>query len=263
MNVCLVAQTLSYIQGGGHFWVYLNWVLGLRANGVEVGWVETVDPKLCAPGSEDDLAARVAHLRAFLKPHGLDGAILLLPLEGATLPAPLAPLELTADRAAAADLLLNFRYGLPAAVLGLFRRTALIDIDPGLLQVWVAGGQIHLPHHDVYFTTGENLGAPGGIVPDLGLEWNPIHPCVALDLWDPAPPPVADAPFTTVSHWQAHEYVIEPSGYWYDNSKRAGFLPYFGLPRLCSRPLELALCLSDTDPGDLADREALLANGWR
>ena len=262
MKISLLAQTLSYIRGGGHFWVYLNWALGLRACGCEVDWIETVDPKL----TPEDLASRVENLRAFLRPHGFDQSIVLAPLEGHPIPEPLAPLALTPARAAEADLLLNFRYGLPVAILSLFRKTALIDIDPGLLQVWVSGGQMFLPPHDLYFTTGENLGAPGGIAPDLGLTWHSIHPCVALELWNVTPPASPDAPFTTVSHWQAHEYVIEPSGYWYDNSKRAGFLPYFELPRKVkppAAPLELALCLSDTDPSDLADRDALLRNGWR
>ena len=268
MNVSLLAQTLSYIQGGGHFWVYLNWALGLRACGCEVRWIETVDPKI-AP---DDLARRVAHLRAFLQPHGLDRAILLAPLEGHAIPEAFADIALTPDRAAESDLLLNFRYGIPVAILSLFRKTALIDIDPGLLQVWVAGGQIHLPPHHLYFTTGENLGAEGSIAPDLGLRWHSIRPCVALELWNVSPPNSLgpDAAFTTVSHWQAHEYVVEPSGYWYDNCKRAGFVPYFDLPKRVNpkafpktAPLELALCLSETDPSDLADKALLTDNGWR
>ena len=36
-----------------------------------------------------------------------------------------------------------------------FRRTALLDIDPGLLEIWVSQGAIVLPRHDLYFTTGE------------------------------------------------------------------------------------------------------------
>ncbi|SDU11141.1 hypothetical protein SAMN05444156_2020 [Verrucomicrobium sp. GAS474] len=259
MKVSLLAQTLSYIRGGGHFWVYLNWALGLRACGCEVRWIETVDPKT----TDEALDAQVAHLCAFLRPYGFDQSILLAPLDGREIPPSLASVALTPDRAAESDLLLNFRYGLPVAVLSLFRRTALIDIDPGLLQVWVAGGQMHLPPHDLYFTTGENLGAPGTIAPDLGLRWHSIHPCVALELWNVAPAASAQTPYTTVSHWQAHEYVIEPSGHWYDNSKRAGFLPYLDLPKKTAHPLQLALCLSDTDPSDIADRATLLANGWQ
>ena len=37
VTVCLsTKKTLSYPQGGGHLWVFLNWALGLRALGCEV-----------------------------------------------------------------------------------------------------------------------------------------------------------------------------------------------------------------------------------
>jgi hypothetical protein len=33
-------RTLEFIEGGGHFWVYLQYVHGLRQVGCEVYWVE-------------------------------------------------------------------------------------------------------------------------------------------------------------------------------------------------------------------------------
>src|SRR5262245_48757118 len=84
---------------------------------------------------------------------------------------------------ASADLLLNFHYGIDPDLLGRFRHTALVDIDPGLLQTWIATGQIVVPPHDVYFTTGETAGAPGGAIPDCGLAWKRMRPAVDLDLW--------------------------------------------------------------------------------
>ena len=45
ITVCLCAKTLYYPHGGGHFWVYLNWALGLRALGCQVLWLERVNPK--------------------------------------------------------------------------------------------------------------------------------------------------------------------------------------------------------------------------
>src|SRR5439155_1607394 len=73
-----------------------------------------------------------------------------------------------------ADLLLNFHYAISPALLARFRRTALVDIDPGLLQFWITRGQLVVPRHDVYFTIGENVGRPGGKIPDCGLNWIPI-----------------------------------------------------------------------------------------
>ena len=57
-----------------------------------------------------------------------------------------------------ADLLLNFHYAIAPALLARFRRTALVDIDPGLLQFWISRGQLEVPSHDSYFTTGERGG---------------------------------------------------------------------------------------------------------
>ena len=44
IRACLCADTISYPEGGGHQWVYLNWALGLRALGIQVIWLELVNP---------------------------------------------------------------------------------------------------------------------------------------------------------------------------------------------------------------------------
>src|SRR5437867_12665281 len=50
LTACLApANTMAYPNGGGHLWVYLNWVLGLRALGCQVIWLEVVDRSV-APG---------------------------------------------------------------------------------------------------------------------------------------------------------------------------------------------------------------------
>jgi len=164
-----------------------------------------------------------------------------------------------ADVAQAADLLINFTYAMPLAVLERFRRTALIDIDPGLTQLWLAYGQMQVAPHSLYFTTGETVGR-SALVPDCGLPWIYTPPCVALDAWPvtPAPP---QAPFTTVSGWYAQEWVATPDGF-YCNDKRAGFLPFLDLPRRTRQPLELALALGEDATADEEARE-LRSRGWR
>ena len=55
-TVCLSASTIGYPEGGGHLWVYLNWALGLRAQGCQVIWLESVRPRPAeelAPASEE------------------------------------------------------------------------------------------------------------------------------------------------------------------------------------------------------------------
>ena len=43
-SICLAANTIRVPQMGGHFWVYLNWALGLRSLGYDIVWLEAVDP---------------------------------------------------------------------------------------------------------------------------------------------------------------------------------------------------------------------------
>jgi hypothetical protein len=102
------------------------------------------------------------------------------------------------------------------------------------------------------------VGRQEARLPDAGRRWLYTPPCVATDQWQPHSAP-ADAPFTTVSHWFAEEWVVE-NGLLYRNDKRAGFLPYLDLPRMTTQPLELALC---TTAGEEAELDGLRNRGWR
>jgi hypothetical protein len=180
---------------------------------------------------------------------------------------------------AGADLLLNFQYDASPALLARFPRTALIDIDPGLLQHWIAQGEIKPAEHDLYFTTGETVGLAGSKTPDAGLPWQHIRPPVDLESWPLVAAPAA-APYTTVSSWMGGvdgEWVSDGDGGFYDNNKRVAFLRLLELPERARRPFELALCLDESAEsqaraereayadyqGDRADRAALESHGWR
>lgn len=254
MQVCLAADTLSYPEGGGHFWVYLNWALGLRAAGCKVIWLEVIAPET----DPAELPKFAGCLKQRLDRYGLDGSVLLCGHAGQDLGPALTGGCTGLDAASASDLLLSFRYDLNADVVGRFRRSALVDIDPGLLQIWLSEAQIALARYDAYFTTGETVGQPGSLIPDAGLQWQYTPPCVAMDFW-PAAPPHPDAAFTTISHWSGDEWV-EHRGEVYINDKRAGFLPFLDLPQRAPQPLELALCLA---PDEDEDRAMLRERGWR
>jgi hypothetical protein len=249
-TVCLAADTLGYPEGGGHLWVYLNWALGLGSLGCRVIWLETVDDNP-PPGP---VRAQLAALKGRLERYGLADSVALASVSGTPLPRQVAEHCLAAE----GDLLLNFQYELAPAVVGRFRRSALLDIDPGLLQIWLKAGDVSLARHDAYFTIGETVGQAGGRFPHLGLRWQYTPPCVALDWWPPCPP-VADAPFTTVSHWHGDEWV-EHGGESYLNDKRSGFLPFLDLPRRTTQRLELALCTAEDEQEECA---ALEQQGWQ
>jgi hypothetical protein len=189
-----------------------------------------------------------------------------------------------------ADLLLNFNYRIDPALMALFKRTALIDIDPGLLQFWMDNGQLRLTRHHAYFTTGETVGA-SPLIPHCGIDWVYTRPPICLDLWTYC----ADAGsnvFTTVSSWWGGhgrgEWVTDGDSQVYENNKRVTFLQFLELPRASGEKLELALAMGDGDPveskllappkwtpkrecspdisdykGDAVDRAALERPGWR
>ena len=246
---------------GGHFWVYLQYVHGLRRLGCDVYWLERLSRD--APWHDTSPAAVATFFRQ-MERFGLGGKAILYESDGEGglrfIGAGGAEAEALFGRA---DLLLNFHYAIDPALLARFRRSALVDIDPGLLQYWISEGQLQVPAHDLYLTIGETVGTPQARFPDCGLPWQHIRPPVCLDLWPYRYEPSARR-FTTVSSWLAGEYVTERRGgvkrVLYENDKRVSFLRFAALPTRTSAELELALHLEGTL--DAADRELLERNGW-
>jgi hypothetical protein len=62
LTVCLCANTLYYPEGGGHFWVYLNWALGIRSLDCRVIWLEEVVPSTPAQDVQRYLASLFSDL---------------------------------------------------------------------------------------------------------------------------------------------------------------------------------------------------------
>jgi len=183
---------------------------------------------------------------------------------------------------------LNFEYCIEPLLLGQFRRTALVDIDPGLLQFWIGARQLELQPHDVYLTTGEHID--GEVGSESSQKWTHVKRPVCLESW-PFVDEVPGEAYTTVSSWWggygAGEWVTDGKGMVFENNKRVTFMQFLNLPRFAGRPLELALYLGEGDPedppvldtdwkndtpcpvdvtdyvSDAIDRRRLEAHGWR
>jgi len=266
--VMSVYKVASFPEGGGHFWVYLQYALGLRRLGCDVYWLEQIRPAR-------DPARGAAMLSTFterMKRFGLEGRTLLYRAGPDFIGCSRAEAE---DVLRRADLVLNFHYAMDPGLLACARRTALVDIDPGLLQFWISTGQLAVPPHDCYLTTGDTVGTPEARFPDCGLPWIHIRPPVCLDLWPVTHDPRAEA-FTTVSSWSSASWLkMDQDGQsvLVDNTKRVAFLEFLELPRHTRQPLELALYLTDRDPdgrarqkqadADATDRARLVQHGWR
>ena len=230
LTVCLApANTIAYPNGGGHFWVYLHWALGLKTLGCRVLWLEMVDPSLAADETTRDLGVVRERLRSW----GLEDDLVVVSPDGRFR---------ERDAAAEADLLINLWHGLPEAVVRQFRRSVLVDTDPGLLQIWMTTGDVHVAPHDVYFTIGETVGTRAARFPDCGVRWHYTPPPIFLPEW-PTQPGNGRTAYTTVAHWWGGTFEFQ--GMTFCNEKRVAFLQYADLPMRTPARLELAVCLAE------------------
>ena len=252
----------GYPEGGGHWMAFLQYLLGLRALGHDVLWLEV----LRSTGDPARDRDRLAVFFRRMEEYGLRGrsAVLLhraevgeLDLDGVE--AHGLDLRQLTEFARSADLLWNFAAALRPPLLGLFRHRVLVDLDPGHLQVSALSWDLGLDAHDTFLTVGTNLHGADCDVPRLGVSWQTFLPLVHTPMWSVTPDPGPTAAFTSVTQWtwehvRLGERVISVS-------KRDAYLAYLTLPRHAGRAFELAINL---DPGDRTDdRERLLANGWR
>src|SRR6266571_5334500 len=254
-------NVINFPEGGGHFWVYMQYVQGLRELGCEVYWLESFRRS----GDEDAEEVLLAPFLARMDRFGLGGKLILYPTSGTSAAAGLPAEYIGLNRSEAeaiferADLLLNFHYAIAPALLARFRRTALVDIDPGLLQFWISRGQLAVPSHDVYFTTGETLGAPPARFSPGEQNWAHIRPPICLEPWPSLFDPGAET-FTTVSNWDSDDWIVDKDEV-YENTKRVAFLEFADLPRMTAQPLELALFLRTEK--DAEEQRDLEKRGWR
>ena len=277
------SNVANFPDGGGHFWVCMQYVQGLLDLGIDVCWLEEFRPSTDAAWNARALSVFSERMRR----HGLGGKAILYT---ATDMGARTFIGVEEDEAhavfAQADLLINFHYACAPDLLAKFRRTALVDIDPGLLQFWIAHGQLRVAPHDLYFSIGETVGACDGLIPECGLPWRRIAPPVSLRAWPYAYDPTSES-FTTVSSWWGGagkgEFITDGAGLIYENNKRVTFLEFVDLPRRIAQPIELALNLGEGEPGeterakakgakpgavtdyvgDAIDRAVLEQHGWR
>ena len=248
----VVAGSVAQRPGrGGHAWVFLQYLLGFRRLGWDVLFVDRLSSDMgVGPSALSELATVMAGFG--LEDHWSvlgDGDAVLAGLPRSVV------LERTRDAVLLIDVMgfLQDEELLEAASL-----TAFLDIDPGFGQMWQALGLADLiGRHDRYVTVGGRIGTPGCAIPTCGVEWTRTLPPVELSEWPPAE--TSGRPFTSVASWRGPFGPIEYEGRTY--GLRVHELRRFAeLPERSGLSFELAL---DIDSADAADRERLLAGGWR
>ena len=96
-------------------------------------------------------------------------------------------------------------------------------------------------------------------VPTLGVKWHRFIQFVYLPMWDVAPDPGEEAPFSSVTQWTWEQLELE--GRVLSVSKRDAYLSYVDLPERTGRSFELAANISPKDP--TGDRQRMLKMGWK
>jgi hypothetical protein len=253
----IVAGTIGRSGLGGQAWATLQYLLGLRALGHEIVYLED-----CGRSSwvyvwekEDwthELDYPAAYVRDCLEPFGLgDRWIYRDNYRSLGL-----PLEKLLDFCSRADLLLmraapfwNWRreYERP-------RRRAFMDVDPGFTQIAIANGDAGLAQGiaraERRFTYAQRFGAEDCAIPAAGGPWLKTRPPIFLPEW-----PVADSAathFTSVMRWQGFKEVVHQGIRYGQRDKE--FPRYFDLPR--RTPQKFLIAQMGVKP------ELLTQHGW-
>jgi hypothetical protein len=257
----LVAGSFAQKPGhGGHTWVLLQYLLGLRRLGWRVLFLDRLDPEVCRdaagrpcpPGESENLRYFLDVMRRFgladdfALPTGRgDGWIGLSRAQ-------------VLERAGGAALLLNIMGFLrDPDVLGRVPRRVFLDIDPGFGQMWRELGLADVfAGHDAYVTIGENIGRPGCTVPTCGLSWVTTRQPVVLDHWRALDG--GGEAFTSVASWRGAYGPVEYRGKTY-GLRVHEFRKFAALPRRSGAPFQVALDIQHADAKDMA---LLRDNGW-
>jgi len=239
----IVAGTIGRSGLGGQAWATLQYLLGLRALGHEVVYLED-----CGKSSwvyvwekEDwthELEYPAAYVRACLEPFGLGNRWIYRDNYRSLGMA----LEEFLELCSRTDLLImravpfwNWRkeYASP-------RRRSFIDVAPGFTQIAIATGDNGLAEGiaraERRFTYAQRFGAADCAIPDDGGPWLKTRPPAFLPEW-----PVADTAatrFTSVMRWQGFKEVTHQGLSYGQRDKE--FPRYFELPQRTAQKFLIA-----------------------
>lgn len=141
------------------------------------------------------------------------------------------------------------------------QRHIYIDADPGFTQINIAGGHSELVQTiercDRLFTIGQRIGAQDCLIPTNGRHWLKTLPPVALPYW-----PVAEdndtIHFSSIMQWHSYREVVY-EGVTYGNKDKE-FLKFIDIPQLTKQGFRIAL--SGGFPDELSQYGWEVIPGW-
>jgi hypothetical protein len=225
----LVAGIIARYPFGGVTWCSLMYLLGLRALGHEVLYIEDTGECIYDPEQNtrsEDPSYGIRYIHNALEPFGLGGAWSFVNFDGSYHGVPHAQVQaFCAD----AELFINLSGGswFWRDEYARIPRKVFIDSDPVFTQLAIAKGEgwyvDFFRRFDRLFTFGANIGTPASNVPDGGFTWHKTWQPVVTDLWRTETPPTQDA-FTTVMTWKIESFADV------DGNKDKEFIKVIDLP---------------------------------
>ena len=248
----LFAGIIARYPFGGVSWCSLMYLLGLRALGHEVFYIEDTgeciyDPEQDAISLDPSYGTQYIH-RA-LEPFGFGDRWSFVNYDGAYHG---ASQETVRAYCGDADLFLNLSGGswFWRDEYARIPRRVFIDSDPVFTQFAIAKGVgwycDFFRGFDRLFTFGANIGTPDSDVPTGAFTWHKTWQPVITDLWHTDVPHTRDA-FTTVMTWKTESFSDV------DGNKDREFVRFLSLPGRTNHRFEPAV----NGPKDL-----LRQHGW-
>ena len=235
----LFAGIIARYPFGGVTWCSLMYLLGLRALGHEVFYIEDTgecvyDPVLNTRST--DPAYGTNYIQSALEPHGLGSQWSFVNYDGTYHGRSAEDVRRYCEDA---DLFLNLSGGswFWRDEYARIPRKAFIDSDPAFTQLAIAKAEpwyvAFFKQFDRLFTFGANIGTPASSIPVGDFRWHKTWQPVTLDDWRSRTPP-GDR-FTSVMTWQIESFT-DVGG-----NKDQEFLRFIDLPSRSSQPFELAV----------------------
>jgi hypothetical protein len=235
----LFAGIIARYPFGGVTWCSLMYLLGLRAQGHEVFYLEDTgecvyDPILNTRATDPSYGT--SFINSALAPFGLGDRWTLVNYDGSYHGRSAADVR---RYCADADLFLNLSGG------SWFWRDeylriphkAFIDSDPAFTQLAIAKAEPwyveFFQKFDHLFTFGANIGTPQSPIPVGAFTWHKTWQPITIADWQTSAPP-GDC-FTTVMTWQIESFT-DVGG-----NKDEEFVKYIDLPSRTPQPFELAV----------------------
>jgi hypothetical protein len=259
----VVTGLLGQYAFGGVTWDYVQYLLGFRALGHDVWYLEDsgtwpYDPVLETVGA--DCTYNVTYLQGMMADFGFGDRWIYR--NGADGKFHGAGESVARELLRDGDLLVNVSSAgwLRDYDLGV-RHQMFIDGDPmfcqvGLLDPKNADYAARVRAHDSHFTFGLNIGGPGCLAPETGIRWKKTVQPIALDQW-PVQEGGAPERFTTVMNWSSYA-PVEWEGKLY-GQKNLEFEKFKLLPQRAPQRLEMAM---GRGVGAVRPTEELRALGW-